>query len=73
LELRDVHAFAAFAGANGVGKSNFFDALEFVSLFVRYGINEALRLHGGYENINCLRLEGDEARTFELGLTKKVN
>jgi len=47
LELHDIPAFAVFAGANGSGKSNFFNALDFASLTARFGDKEALRQHGG--------------------------
>ncbi len=65
LEIRDIPAFAVFAGPNGAGKSNFFEALKFVSDFVRFGIREALKMHGGYENIHSVKLKGKNARTFE--------
>ena len=36
--LDDLADFSVFAGANGSGKSNFFEALEFVSDVVRNGV-----------------------------------
>ncbi|KHD07444.1 hypothetical protein PN36_14170 [Candidatus Thiomargarita nelsonii] len=51
LELRNINHFSVFAGANGSGKSNFFDALDFVSRLIRVGLTDALRGHGGFENI----------------------
>jgi len=51
LELHDIPAFAVFAGANGSGKSNFFNALDFVRLVIRFDVKEALQRHGGWENI----------------------
>lgn len=51
LELRDIPAFAVFAGANGSGKSNFFDALDFVHLMLRFDTKEVLYRHGGWKNI----------------------
>jgi predicted ATPase len=64
LELRDINDFSVFAGANGSGKSNFFDALNFVSHFMRHGITDALRWQGGFDNIHSLQQDGD-ARRFE--------
>ena len=52
LELEGLSPFTVFAGPNGSGKSNFFDALDFVSLFVRGGLEAALRAHGGFANIH---------------------
>jgi len=63
LELRNINDFSVFAGANGSGKSNFFDALNFVSHFMRHGITEARRGHGGFDNIH--HLQPDYAPRFE--------
>jgi predicted ATPase len=38
-------------GANGTGKTNFADFVEFVSLSARYGLKEAFGLMGGFENV----------------------
>ncbi len=64
LEVEGLAPFSVFAGANGSGKSNFFDALGFVSLFVRGGIEIALRAHGGFANIHSKKREGADAKTF---------
>ncbi|MDM8558287.1 AAA family ATPase [Candidatus Parabeggiatoa sp. HSG14] len=65
LELHDIKPFSVFAGPNGSGKSNFFDALDFVNWVIRFGVDEALKKHGGFENIRCLRRCSDAARVFE--------
>ena len=64
LEIEGLAPFSVFAGANGSGKSNFFDALDFVSLFVRGGLEIALREHGGFANIHSKKREGEDAKTF---------
>lgn len=64
LEVEGLAPFSVFAGANGSGKSNFFDALAFVSLFVRGGIEIALREHGGFANIRSKKREGADSKTF---------
>jgi AAA15 family ATPase/GTPase len=51
LELHNIKPFSVFAGPNGSGKSNFFDALDFVNGVVLFGADEALKQHGGFENI----------------------
>ena len=68
LEITDLSPFSVFAGANGSGKSNFFDALAFVSHFVLGGIGSALRMHGGFSNIHSAkRLETDSKKfCFEI-------
>ncbi len=68
LELHDIQPFSVFAGPNGSGKSNFFDALEFVSLVTRFDVEEALKQHGGFENIQCINRHGDEATVFEFAI-----
>jgi len=81
LELHDIPAFAVFAGANGSGKSNFFNALDFASLIARFSDKEALKIHGGEENTHCakqkqsnlifqLRCQMNE-HDFALNVTKK--
>jgi len=65
LMLENVQPFSVFAGANGCGKSNFFDALNFVSLFVRNGIHDALRKYGGYEHVHSQKRRKSKARCFD--------
>lgn len=65
LVLENVQPFSVFAGANGCGKSNFFDALNFVSLFVRNGIHDALRKYGGYEHVHSQKRRKLKARCFD--------
>ncbi len=63
LELHDVGPFSVFAGANGTGKSNFFDALAFFQKVVVSGAVEAIRSSGGSEfvrNVTTSR-SSDEA------------
>ena len=55
LTIDKLMPFSVFAGANGSGKSNFFDALEFVTRVVRFDANYALRSHGGYDNVRSLK------------------
>ena len=64
LEIEGLAPFSVFAGANGSGKSNFFDALDFVSRFVNGGIEIALRSHGGFANIHSAKREGTNSKKF---------
>lgn len=64
LELNELGAFSVFAGPNGSGKSNFFDALDFISLFVRSGIETALRSCGGFGNIHSEKRRSEYSRKF---------
>lgn len=64
LEVEGLAPFSVFVGANGAGKSNFFDALDFVGCFVRGGFEIALREHGGFENIRSKKREGAASKKF---------
>ena len=64
LEVKGLAPFSVFAGANGSGKSNFFDALDFVSRFVNGGIEIALREHGGFENIRSAKRYAPNSKKF---------
>ncbi|MBI9082992.1 MAG: AAA family ATPase [Desulfobacterales bacterium] len=65
LKLNKVGCFSAFVGANGCGKSNFFDALDFVNRFIRRGVQDALAAHGGYETIRCVKRYTGYSERFE--------
>lgn len=58
--------FSVFAGPNGSGKSNFFEAMKFVSLFVKYGLVDALDMVGGTESIRSYFNEDDEPFCFRM-------
>jgi len=64
LEVKGLSPFTVFAGPNGAGKSNFFDALDFVSLFLRSGIETALRQHGGFGTIHSEKRKAAYSRRF---------
>lgn len=46
--MDNITTFSVFAGANGSGKSNFFDALRFVSEALSEGVQSAVAQQGGY-------------------------
>ena len=74
IELTDLPNYCVFAGANGAGKSNFFDALRFASAVIDVGAVKAIRQFQGYERIHCVKRRKDKARTFcfkcDIGLKK---
>ena len=51
LEIVEPNPFTVFVGANGVGKSNIFEALEFANFLYSWNPENALRLFGGNEYI----------------------
>jgi len=64
IELTDLPNYCVFAGANGAGKSNFFDAMKFASTVIDDGAVKAIRRFHGYERIHCVKRRKNEARTF---------
>lgn len=65
LKIEKLTPFSVFAGANGSGKSNFFDAMEFVSRVVRFDPSYALRTHGGYDNVRSIKRYSPRNQRFE--------
>ena len=51
VEIKDVSSFMVLAGANGTGKSNFVDALAFLSKVIDMGVSKAVSEFGGVENL----------------------
>jgi len=64
ININDIAAFSVFAGSNGSGKSNLFEALEFIRDIIRNGANEAIKKHNGYENIHSHKLKASNAKKF---------
>jgi len=64
IQLTNLSTFAVFAGANGVGKSNLFSALEFYKFVVDVGAVNAVKRFEGYKSIHCRKLRKENARKF---------
>lgn len=71
VRLEDIPSFSVLVGANASGKSNFADALDFLSLTFRGGLAYAIRTKGGYENI-CFRRERRSKAAIEFTITAEV-
>lgn len=67
VNLLNLPKLGVFVGANAAGKSNFADALDFLSLVFKTGLAGAVRAKGGYENI-CFR----RAKRSKAGLTFRL-
>ncbi len=64
ITMRDISNFTVFAGANGVGKSNIFEAIEFFKTIVEFGAVTAIKKYGGYDNIHSRKNRKENARRF---------
>ncbi len=65
LELHELKPFSVFAGSNGAGKTNFFEALDLVNSVIHIGAYKAIKKQGGFKNIHCWQRNFDAARVFE--------
>lgn len=68
LELDGIGPFTVFAGPNGSGKSNLFDALDFFGRVIRVDVEDALRAHGGAENIRSAKRRAPHNRRLRFSM-----
>ena len=73
IKIDDIPNFSVFAGTNGSGKSNIFEALEFIRDVVRSGVQHATKKHNGFENTHSHKLKGDNAKKFKAILEFQIN
>lgn len=64
ISIKDLSNFSIFAGANGVGKSNIFEAIEFFKSLIELGASSAVKKYGGYDNIHSRKMRNQNARKF---------
>jgi predicted ATPase len=69
FRIKNIRDFSAFAGSNGSGKSNFFDALGFISQFVGMGLDDAVSQQGGYQNFKPIRTAIGKAYTLDFKIS----
>lgn len=73
VELKDVSPFMVLAGANGTGKSNFVDALAFLSKVIDMGVSKAISEFGSIENlISPKHKAGDISYKIEFEIEKQI-
>jgi len=73
VNITIVSSFSVFAGANGSGKSNFFEALEFIRDIIKNGTVEATKKHNGYENIHSHKSRNVNTKQFIATLEIDLN
>jgi len=64
ISMQNISNFSIFAGANGAGKSNIFEAIEFFKTIVEFGAVAAIKRYGGYDNIHSRKNRKENARKF---------
>lgn len=73
LTMTNLSNFSVFAGANGSGKTNIFQALEFVSSICRQGVSQTLREFGGYHNVHTHKRRSENASVFTFDIKLELN
>ena len=68
IELDGIGPFTVFAGPNGSGKNNLFDALDFFGRVIRVDVEDALRAHGGAENIRSAKRYAPHNRRLKFAM-----
>lgn len=64
LDIENLDKFSVFAGANGSGKSNFFDALDFISQVIQTGVKSAINAQGGYDHLRPAQTDANVSPAF---------
>jgi predicted ATPase len=74
LKIVDPAPFSAFIGANGVGKSNIFEAVEFMNIGLESMTRATLiELFGGLNVVSNKKLEKGSPILFDLAITDKTH
>ncbi len=69
VQLSNMPDYAVFAGSNGAGKSNLFEAIEFYRDVILIGADVAMQAHEGYESIHCQKVKAGYAKKMEFALS----
>ncbi|MEL7407813.1 MAG: AAA family ATPase, partial [Cyanobacteria bacterium J06558_2] len=51
IEINDMPAFCVLVGANGSGKSSFFDVFGFLRDSLKNNVRQALQVRGGFKEV----------------------
>ena len=72
IVIRDIPAFCIIVGANGSGKSTFFDVFHFLKDCLSYNVTSALGSRGGYHEVISREHQG-ELIEFEIQFRTMIN
>lgn len=72
VEIRDIPAFCVVVGANGSGKSTFFDVFHFLKDCLVFNVTTALQTRGGFREV-VSREHGNESIEIEIQFRTLIN
>ena len=72
VEIRDIPAFCVVVGANGSGKSTFFDVFHFLKDCLSFNVTSALRSRGGFREV-VSREHQNESIEIEIQFRNVIN
>ncbi len=71
IEINNMPAFCVLVGANGTGKSTFFDVFGFLRDALKNNVRQALQLRGGYKEVVTRGHENEDIE-FEIKFRMKI-
>ena len=70
--MRDIPGFCVLVGANGTGKTTFFDLFGFLKDCLVYDVNKAMQVRGGYKEVLSRGASGDESIELEIKFRMEI-
>lgn len=69
IEIKNIPSFCVLVGANGTGKSTFFDIFGFLKDALKNNVRQALQVRGGYKEVVT---RGHEQEDIQLEIKFKI-
>lgn len=71
IEINNMSAFCVLVGANGTGKSTFFDVFGFLRDALKNNVRQAIQIRGGYKEVVTREHENEDIE-FEIKFRMKI-
>lgn len=71
IEIKNMSAFCVLVGANGTGKSTFFDVFGFLRDALKNNVRQAIQIRGGYKEVVTREHENEDIE-FEIKFRMKI-